>query len=69
MNATMTEAFERHSKKIYGTRPVPIDTITHFCAGWKAAVEASAKKAIDNGDLLEIHSTRIVDAIRTLGTG
>jgi hypothetical protein len=31
-------AYEKHAKKIYGTNPRPIDSITHFYAGFRAAL-------------------------------
>jgi hypothetical protein len=30
-------AYEKHAKRIFGTRPRSLDSITHFYAGWNAA--------------------------------
>ena len=63
----MNEAFEAYRAKMFGAYTAyPVDAYTNFCVGWKAAVEASAKAAIDNGDRLEIHSSRIAESIRAL---
>ena len=54
MDKEWMAAFEKHRKKIYGRNPCPIDAITHFGAGWNAAVAAErercAKICEDNAD-------------------
>ena len=45
MDKAMTDAFEKYRKKIYGVHnSYPIDAITNFCAGWKAAVAVERER-------------------------
>lgn len=47
-------------------RDLDKETRDEYTRGWNDAVEAAARAAVENGDMLEIHSSRIADAIRKL---
>jgi hypothetical protein len=52
-SAGVDAAYEKHANKIYGHNARPLDSITHFYAGWNAATAALTPAATDIVDRLE----------------